>query len=373
MNSIYLDSAAQAHIQAYIEYKNIVGDTDNGKLLSEEEYAKRKRKALEDQKNRVYVTWLNENGLECRAVGPSSSCFCGHKFRDHDACNKQKKVSCKMSKCKCRLFEYIPIRGSQDLKCHCKHSYKLHDITTRKCSKMHPAKGLCSCSDFISSFGCSCGQPFSAHYTLFETRAEREKSGKRVDNLAMGTGMGCAALGGITSFSSLLDGVDRMSIQQNPPISDLQLQFMRPRTKMTEEEEMKLYARKYEKKPVYGKKTENEIHPKHNEIRVESKKVNMGSKLKLLKQKNRRVSLPKQEVVVEFERKNMEEPEQEHENPEMYEIEEQIRKIEEQLKVPSLSAAKRYALSKQLKMQKSKIIRYQRQRAAEKRRFEAGL
>ena len=43
--------------------------------------------------------------------------------------------------------------------------------------------------------------------------------------------MGCAALGGITTFSSLLDGVDRMphgQQPQNPQISDLRLQFMRP-------------------------------------------------------------------------------------------------------------------------------------------------
>lgn len=148
---------------------SIVGDTDGGKLLTEEEFAKRKQKALEDQKNRVYVTWLNDQGLECRSVGPSSKCFCGHKFRDHDTGNKQKRVSCKMPKCKCKLFEYIPIRGSQDLKCHCKHSYKLHNVKTRLCHKEHPVRGRCSCDGFYSSFGCSCGQPFSSHYTLFET------------------------------------------------------------------------------------------------------------------------------------------------------------------------------------------------------------
>ena len=151
-------------------FNSIVGDTDGGVLLSEKEFLKRKKKALEDQKNRVYVTWINSQGLECRAIGPSSKCFCGHKFRDHDGCNKQKKVHCKMAKCKCKQFEYIPIRGSQDLKCHCKHSYKLHDIVTRKCTKRHPVKGTCqNCHGFTSSFGCACGEPFSSHYTLFET------------------------------------------------------------------------------------------------------------------------------------------------------------------------------------------------------------
>ena len=52
---------------------------------------------------------------------------------------------------------------------HCKHSYKLHNNTTRKCHKKHPVKGMCWCSGFVSSFGCACGQPFSSHHTLFET------------------------------------------------------------------------------------------------------------------------------------------------------------------------------------------------------------
>ena len=50
-------------------------------------------------------------------------------------------------------------------------------------------------------------------------------AGKRVDNLAMGTGSGCA-MGGITTFSSLLDGVDRMKIQQNA--TDYGIQYMKP-------------------------------------------------------------------------------------------------------------------------------------------------
>jgi len=215
---------------------------------------------LEDQKNRVYVTWLNEQGLECRSVGPSSKCFCGHKFRDHDAGNKQKKVFCKMARCRCKLFEYIPIRGSQDLKCHCKHSYKMHNISTRTCNKQHPVtKNKCCCDGFFSSFGCSCGQPFSSHRTLFESRAERQRAGKRVDNLAMGTGAGCPAMGGVTSFSSLIDGIDRLAIQQNAPsMNDLRLQFMRPMNRM-----------KWQFMPRNTRRTRNRIveHPSSSWIR----------------------------------------------------------------------------------------------------------
>eukprot|EP01083_Nonionella_stella_P315425 1139333_1 len=350
---IQIDTAAQAHIQAYIEYKNIVGDTDGGKLLSEKEYAKRKKKALRDQMNRMYVTWLNEDNLECRAVGPSSKCFCGHKFRDHDSCNKQKKIHCKMGKCKCKCFEYIPIRGSQDLKCHCKHSYKLHNISTRKCYKRHPVKGICSCHGFISSFGCACGQTFSSHRTLFETRTERERAGKRVDNLAMGSGMGCAAMGGVTTFSSLLDGVDRMSIEANP-ISDLRLQFMRPRNKLTEEDEMAIYARKYENKSL-----------QKPSVPQKNPSLHIANKLKLLKHKQRHSSVKSAN--------GMECKAQEHHDIAINEINQTVCQIERQLMGVGLSAAKQYALDKRLKMERSKIIRYQRKKAQDKRRFEKGL
>lgn len=94
-------------------------------------------------------------------------------------------------------------------------------------------------------------------------REERQKAGKRVDNLG-GGGQGYAALGGLTTFSSLLDGIDRMDINPDgtqkrihqPPqthsnmnlnhIPDSAISFIKPKTKLTEQEEMALYARKYE-------------------------------------------------------------------------------------------------------------------------------
>jgi len=421
---IYIDRNAQNHIQAYLEYKNIVGDTDGGKLLTEKEFAKRKQKALEDQKNRVYVTWLNDQGLECRSVGPSSKCFCGHKFRDHDAGNKQKRVFCKMPKCKCKLFEYIPIRGSQDLKCHCKHSFKEHNISTRRCLKKHPVRGQCRCDGFYSSFGCSCGQPFSAHRTLFESREERQKAGKRVDNLANGTGMGCPAMGGLTSFSSLIDGIDRLAVQQNASsMNDLRLQFMKPKPKLTENEEMAIYASKYDPKPDYRASNEFETPslqiygtqqgatPTHSEMKQEpmqamvhydnqrnmdqkpmKMKANVSSKLKLLK-KRRKPGPPSSgmrrdhdhDLEIRSHRARMADAQPvggrrrtvpqppDAMNGEKFEIEQRIQIIEQELKSGSLSAAKKFALNKSLKMERSKIIRYQRKAAQDKRRFEAGL
>ena len=222
-NLISLDKQAQAHINAYWEYKNIVGDLDGGKLLSENEYKKFKKEAELAQKNRIYVTWINRNnGMECRSIGPSSKCFCGHRFREHKHDAKNKKLFCRMKKCQCKCFEYIPIRGAQDLKCHCKHSYKDHDILTRKCGKIIAGYKHCKCESFLSSFGCSCGDCFYDHYTLFETRQERIKRGKRVDNWEHMSN-NPVAMGGLTGFSSLLDGIDRLNIE-----SKENLMFIKP-------------------------------------------------------------------------------------------------------------------------------------------------
>lgn len=66
------------------------------------------------------------------------------------------------------------------------------------------------CTGFTSSFGCACGLIYDDHQTVFETREERMAQGKRVDNLGDG-GQGYVAMGGITCFSSLLDGIDRIA------------------------------------------------------------------------------------------------------------------------------------------------------------------
>lgn len=38
------------------------------------------------------------------------------------------KVKCKSTGCKCPTYTYIPVQGSQDFKCSCKHSYQQHDF-----------------------------------------------------------------------------------------------------------------------------------------------------------------------------------------------------------------------------------------------------
>ena len=67
------DNQAAKHIQAYIEYEQIVGGADNGKMMSEAEFEAYKAQVREKRKNRLYVHWRNmETGVDCKAIGPSS-------------------------------------------------------------------------------------------------------------------------------------------------------------------------------------------------------------------------------------------------------------------------------------------------------------
>ena len=75
---LVLGASAQAHIDAYLEYVNIVGESEDGRLLSEAEYEEKKKKAIEASKNRIYVVWQNvKTGMDCRVIGPSTKCMHG--------------------------------------------------------------------------------------------------------------------------------------------------------------------------------------------------------------------------------------------------------------------------------------------------------
>ena len=150
-------------IQAYLDYYAIVGDDDGGKMMSDAEFEAYKKKVAAARANHLYVFYTNSKGLECKAIGPSSMCFCKHRYRNHNFDNvTNKKVNCK--NCKCKLFNYIPVHGSLDIKCSCHHSYEDHDPVTKKCIKCK------TCSKFSSNYTCDCGMPYDKHCTLIETR-----------------------------------------------------------------------------------------------------------------------------------------------------------------------------------------------------------
>lgn len=111
-----------------------MGSDDGGVPMTEAEFEAYKKKVQKARENRLYVAWRNNKGIDCKMVGPSSSCFCGHRYKEHTFDNiDTKDIRCKDKKCGCRLFSYVPIYGSADLKCLCKHSFTQHDPRTKKC------------------------------------------------------------------------------------------------------------------------------------------------------------------------------------------------------------------------------------------------
>ena len=206
---IIIKKEHEKDIQAYIDYCRIVGVDDGGKMFNEKEFEEYKKKVANARKNHLYVYWTNLKGVDCKAIGPESMCFCGHRFKMHNFDNvKTKKVNCKDTKCKCPLFEYVPVHGSNDVKCLCKHSYSLHDNVKRNCTK--PG---CQCSSFGSKFTCNCAYAFDDHITTIETREERVSRGKNVDPSWMSGNM-VAGMGGLNSFSSMVGDVYEMEYKK---------------------------------------------------------------------------------------------------------------------------------------------------------------
>mmetsp|Transcript_25591 Transcript_25591/g.64188 ORF Transcript_25591/g.64188 Transcript_25591/m.64188 type:complete len:376 (-) Transcript_25591:621-1748(-) len=205
---VQLDAFAQECVDAYIEYDRIVGNADGGKMFTPAELEEFKRKKAEARapENRLYVSWrCIPTEMDCKMIGPSTRCFCGHLFKHHDSDRlKDTKVSCREQGCPCLQFSYVPGHGSTTLRCSsCRHDSLDHRPTGKKrCAK-------CSkCEGFRSAYTCGCGYTYSEHATVFERRAEREAAGRPVDNLAGGGAM-YAGVGGVTDFSSLIDGHER--------------------------------------------------------------------------------------------------------------------------------------------------------------------
>ena len=197
-NNLKFTSKNQADIQAYLDYVNIVGTDDNGKLMSEKEFENFKKNITEKRKNRLFVFWINSDGFECKAIGPESMCFCNHRFKYHDYDNvKNKKIKCK--KCNCKCYEHVPCYGANDVKCLCHHSYREHDLITRKCNRKN-----CKCNLFGSKFTCNCGEGYDTHKTVIYTKEERVKMGKPVESGWYGESlMG----GGLQNFGQMMNDI----------------------------------------------------------------------------------------------------------------------------------------------------------------------
>ena len=107
--------------------------------------------------NKFFVNWRNTKGNDCKAIGPATKCFCDHRYKEHDFYNPVNgMIKCKTPQCPCKHFYYIPVHGSQDFKCICKHSYTDHKKVTKACNN-------CACKKFDSSWSCSCKLKFPQH------------------------------------------------------------------------------------------------------------------------------------------------------------------------------------------------------------------
>ncbi|KAM4687332.1 protein FAM221A [Discoglossus pictus] len=206
MERLHFQGAAEA-IDEYVEYRRIVGEDDGGKLFTPAEYEEYKKTVLPTRmQNRLYVSWRSPSGMDCKLVGPETLCFCTHRYKQHKTDFKELPkdrpihLPCKVSKCQCKSYHYVPLNGSQPIRCRCKHFADDHSTAgtyvCTKCSK---------CAGFHSSFTCGCAQPAYAHETVVETKEERLAQGKPI-----GHDVPYAAMGGLTGFSSLAEGYMRL-------------------------------------------------------------------------------------------------------------------------------------------------------------------
>ncbi|XP_029370700.1 protein FAM221A [Echeneis naucrates] len=203
MEKICLDQSALKAVDEYWEYRRIVGDDDGGTPFTPEQYEEYKKRVLPQRlKNRLYVSFGVPDGIDCKLIGPETECFCAHRYKQHktdfEVIPPERPLSlpCQVRGCHCSAYEYVPRNGPNPVRCRCKHLPQDHSKATgHLCMKCN------SCTGFQSTYICGCGQPCSAHQTLIETKPEREARFQPV-----GRDVPYAAMGGLTGFSSLLDG-----------------------------------------------------------------------------------------------------------------------------------------------------------------------
>ena len=144
--------------------------------------------ALHAMSSGVYGIWRStRSGEDCGRIGAASRCFCGRTFGEHRTVPPYGCGSCDR-------FRYIPQRPEEvgewwlprrkgfnvhqwRAKCDCKHGHDRHDPVTLRCRVAG-----CGCAHFTSAFCCiSCDRPWEEHETVFETKKERQASGRAVD------------------------------------------------------------------------------------------------------------------------------------------------------------------------------------------------
>nr|VZI03817.1 unnamed protein product [Spirometra erinaceieuropaei] len=259
--TIHITADQARAIDEYEEYHRIVGDDDNGRTFTPEEYEAYKRRVIPIRlKNRIYVSWVNPNGIDCILTGPETECFCGHRYRQHktdfETIPEARPIPQPCNKCRCKCYHLMPKLGTSVVRCHCKHESTDHDILTPYLCK----RPNCKCQGFKTSLTCDCGFPAYQHKDVSETAAEREARGHPI-------GQPCPyqAMGGITGFSSLAIGMARIDPsgaahgtlteeELNAPITDNDHPFLRMHKATIEEyERQKAQAGRGRGRPARGR------------------------------------------------------------------------------------------------------------------------
>lgn len=205
------DKSAASAVDAYAEYKRIVGDDDGGVMFTPDQYEDYKKRVLPMRmQNRVFVSFTNSTGMDCKMIGPETLCFCQHRFRQHKTdfttipAERPIMLPCKVKGCGCVSYHYVPQNGTQPIRCSCKHFTDEHSVKKPHKCKLSVSGG-CKCSEFRSSYTCGCGEPYHSHHMIAETKDERLARGHPV-----GQDVPYQAMGGLTGFSSLMEGYMRL-------------------------------------------------------------------------------------------------------------------------------------------------------------------
>ncbi|XP_076865489.1 protein FAM221A isoform X3 [Brachyhypopomus gauderio] len=206
MERIHIGKTAEEAVNAYLEYRRIVGEDDGGRLFTQAEFAEYKKRVVPSRlRNRLYVSFGVPGTIDCKLIGPETLCFCLHRYKQHrtDFVELPKArpifLPCAVQGCQCVTYQYVHHRP-QGTRCQCKHLCSDHrEAADHLCKKCN------TCTGFQSPYTCGCGQPGHAHVTLVETREEREGRG-----LPVGMAVPYAAMGGLSGFSSLADGYLRL-------------------------------------------------------------------------------------------------------------------------------------------------------------------
>jgi len=203
------DESKAADVDAYLEYRRVVGDDDGGVLFTPEEYEAYKKEVLPQRlTNRLFTSWTNSAGIDCKLIGPETECFCQHRYKQHRTDftvipeARPIQLPCQVKGCRCTSYHYVPLSGSCPVRCKCKHQADEHsEVQPYRCKR-----DVCQkCSGFQSSYTCGCGETYSQHKMIVETKAERQASG-----FPVGIDTPYKAMGGLTGFSSLAEGYLRL-------------------------------------------------------------------------------------------------------------------------------------------------------------------